>query len=136
MFVPLPSITISWGGEGKKHAYHPYKLHNDPQILPKTQFMELKRLLSAIDYPHFSLRRRLDRKRVLELGGNAVVGEVVSIMKAFQPLVAFINEGGGERREPCTSTNAQFDLQQLEAQVKELEAQIAALTERKGSGGP
>ena len=98
--------------------------------------MELKRLLHEIDYPHFSLRKRLERKRVVEFGGNAVVGEVVSIMKAFQPLVTFINESCIEKHEHFTRATAEADLRQLVAQAKELEAQIAALTERERNGGP
>lgn len=56
-------------------------------------FAELVRLLTAIDYPHFSLRRHLDRNRVVEFNGRGLLDEVLAIMKAFQPLVAFINEG-------------------------------------------
>jgi hypothetical protein len=54
-------------------------------------FAELVQRLTTIEYPHFSLRRRLEKKLVLELGGGELIDEVLSIMKAFQPLVDFIN---------------------------------------------
>ncbi len=55
-------------------------------------FAELVRVLSAIDYPHFSLRRHLDSKRVIELGSSPLLDEVLSTMTAFQPLVVSLND--------------------------------------------
>jgi len=51
-------------------------------------------LLEEIPLSYFSLRKRIDRERVLDLssgGGKRLVKEVVTIMKAFHRLVAFVN---------------------------------------------
>jgi hypothetical protein len=84
-------------------------------------FSELVRLLAEIRYPHFSIRRRLDRNQVIELGGSCLVDEVLNIMTAFQPLVTFLNE------DPV-------EIQRLEAQIRALQAQIDALG--GGTGTP
>ena len=57
-------------------------------------FDYLVRLLEETRLPYLSVRRRIERKQVLELskgGGKALVAEVVKVMKAFHPLVEFIN---------------------------------------------
>lgn len=58
-------------------------------------FDYIKRLLFDIEYPYLSVRRSIDRRRVLELSkpnGDALVAEVLDILKAFHPLVEFINK--------------------------------------------
>ena len=56
------------------------------------EYMET--LLKQIHLPYLSVRRRIDKKQALELSrgnGDDMINEVVSIMKAFHPLVEFIN---------------------------------------------
>ena len=51
--------------------------------------------MKQIHLPYLSVRRRIDRNRALELSrgdGRSLVDEVVGVMKAFHPLVKFINE--------------------------------------------
>lgn len=58
-------------------------------------FEYIEKLLVDIEYPYLSVRRSIDRKRVLELSkpnGDALVAEVVGILKGFHPLVEFINQ--------------------------------------------
>lgn len=58
-------------------------------------FEYIEKLLFDIEYPYLSVRRSIDRKRVLELSnpnGDALVAEVLDILKAFHPLVEFINQ--------------------------------------------
>lgn len=60
-------------------------------------FNYLLGLLKQTPFPYLSVRRRIDRRRVLELSnGNAqaLVDEVVRMMTKFHPLVEFINTGG------------------------------------------
>lgn len=48
-----------------------------------------------VHLPDFWLRRRIGRKRVLELskgGGEKLVSEVLGILKGFHPLVEFVNQ--------------------------------------------
>ena len=62
-------------------------------ISPAFEYIE--RLLLHTEFPYLSLRRRINRTRVLELSnpnGDALVSEVISILKEFHPLVEFINE--------------------------------------------
>ena len=62
-------------------------------------FNYLETLLEKIQYPCLSVRKRIERKRVLELSksnGDALVDEVLGIMNKFHPLVEFIN-GKGEK---------------------------------------
>jgi hypothetical protein len=69
----------------------PYGL-DDPQ---SPGFEYIRALLQQIEYPYLSIRRRIDRKRVLEpSGGNgeALVNEVIGVLKAFHPVVHFINQ--------------------------------------------
>ena len=78
--------------EGGVHKdYHPghYGL-KDPQ---SNGFDYLETLLEQIPFPYLSVRKRLDRKRVLELSkkGDALIDEVLGIMRKFHPLVEFIN---------------------------------------------
>jgi hypothetical protein len=57
-------------------------------------FDYIQTLSSQIQYPYLSVRKRIGRKQVLELSkgsGDALVDEVISILKAFHPLVHFIN---------------------------------------------
>jgi len=52
-------------------------------------------LINQIQYPYLSVRRRIDRKQVVELskgGGKALVDEIVGITKSFHSLVQFVNE--------------------------------------------
>jgi len=68
----------------------PYGL-KDPE---SDGFDYIETLLKQIDLPYLSVRKRIDRKKALDLSegnGDALVNEVVSIMKAFHPLVEFIN---------------------------------------------
>ena len=62
---------------------------------PKSEgFDYVETLLKQIHLPYLSVRKRIDRERALELSagnGDALVNEVVRIMKAFHPLVEFIN---------------------------------------------
>jgi len=58
-------------------------------------FEYIEKLLFDIEYPYLSVRRSIDRKQVLKLSkpnGDALVAEVVGILKGFHPLVEFINE--------------------------------------------
>ena len=58
-------------------------------------FEYIEKLLFDIKYPYLSVRRSIDRNRVLELSkpdGSALVAEIVGILKGFHPLVKFINE--------------------------------------------
>ncbi len=51
-------------------------------------------LLKQIKLPYLSVRRRIDKKQVLELSkgeGDALVNCVVDVMKAFHPVVRYIN---------------------------------------------
>jgi hypothetical protein len=51
-------------------------------------------LIQDIRYPYFSVRKRISRKDVLELSrpnGEQLVNEVTETLKAFHPLVEFIN---------------------------------------------
>ncbi len=51
-------------------------------------------LLEQINLPYLSVRKYFDKQRALDLSkgnGDALVHEAVSIMKAFHPLVEFIN---------------------------------------------
>jgi hypothetical protein len=69
----------------------PYGL-KDPQ---SDGFDYIEKFLEQIDLPCLSVRRHIDRNQALGLsqgGGSALVAEVVGIMKAFHPLVEFINE--------------------------------------------
>lgn len=78
------------GGSCEPHHRGFYGL-KDPK---SSAFDYLVRLLEEIRLPYLSVRRRIERKRVLELskgGGKALVAEVVKVMKAFNPLVEFIN---------------------------------------------
>jgi hypothetical protein len=84
-----PIATLEGGTDKLPHS-RPYGL-KDPNA---AGFDHLETLLRQIPHPHFSLRRRIDRKQVLDLSrGSAqdLVEEVVRIMKAFHPLVEFIN---------------------------------------------
>jgi hypothetical protein len=68
----------------------PYGL-KDPE---SEGFDYFETLLKQIHLPYLSVRKRIDRKKALELSegnGDALVNEVVRIMKAFHPLVEFIN---------------------------------------------
>jgi len=77
---------------GVHKDYHPgpYGL-KDPQ---SNGFNYLETLLEQIQYPYLSVRKRIDRKQVSELSkgnGEALVDEVLGIMREFHPLVEFIN---------------------------------------------
>ncbi len=68
----------------------PYGL-KDPQ---SEGFDYIETLLEQIRLPYLSVRKRIDREKALKLSegnGDALVNEVVNIMKAFHPLVEFIN---------------------------------------------
>ena len=57
-------------------------------------FEYIEKLLLDIKYPDFTVMRRIDRKRVLELSkpnGEALVAEVLGTLKELHPLVEFIN---------------------------------------------
>jgi hypothetical protein len=72
------------------HKKGPYGL-KDPE---SEGFDCFETLLEQIHLPYLSVRKRIDRERALELSernGDALVNKVVSIMKAFHPLVEFIN---------------------------------------------
>ena len=58
-------------------------------------FEYIEKLLFDIAFPYLSVRRSIERKRVLELSrpnGDPLVAEVLAILKAFHSLVEFINE--------------------------------------------
>lgn len=77
--------------EAGVHDSVPYGL-KDPQSLG---FDYVCTLLKQIQYPYLSVRRRLNRKQVVELskrGGKDLVDEIVGITKAFHSLVQFVNE--------------------------------------------
>ena len=77
-------------GVRKDYDPGPYGL-KDPQSVG---FGYLEALLEQIKYPYLSVRRHIDRGQALELskkGGDALVDEVIRVMKAFHPLVEFIN---------------------------------------------
>jgi hypothetical protein len=78
--------------EGDIYQGHvPYGL-KDPN---SPGFDYIRTLLNEIEYPYLSVRRRMPRKQVLELskqGGQALVDQVTAILKAFHPLVEFINQ--------------------------------------------
>jgi hypothetical protein len=50
-------------------------------------------LLEQIKLPYLSIRKRINRKQVLDLSKRegALVDEVLAIMREFHPLVEFIN---------------------------------------------
>lgn len=57
-------------------------------------FDYVERLLFDIEYPYISVRKSIDRRQVLELSmpnGDALVTEVLKILKGFHPLVEYIN---------------------------------------------
>ena len=56
------------------------------------QFQRLLRLLDTIPCPIFSVSKHLDRRHVVALGGNGLISEVSDMMRAFHPLVLFLNE--------------------------------------------
>ncbi len=77
---------------GIRKDYHPepYGL-KDPQ---SSGFNYLETLLEQIPYPYLSVRKRIERKQVLELSkgnGDALVDEMLGIMRKFHSLVEFIN---------------------------------------------
>lgn len=58
-------------------------------------FEYIEKLLFDIEFPYLSVRRSIDRSRVLELShpnGDRLAAEVLAILKSFHPLVEFINE--------------------------------------------
>jgi hypothetical protein len=58
-------------------------------------FEYVEKLLLDIKYPDLTVGRSIDRRKVLELSkpnGDALVAEVLGILKGFHPLVEFINE--------------------------------------------
>lgn len=77
--------------EGGVHQNCPYGL-KDPK---SSGFDYVETLLQKTEFPYLSVRRSIPRKRVLELSkpnGDALVDEVIGILKAFHPLVEFINQ--------------------------------------------
>lgn len=83
-------IATLEGGVRKDYHPGPYGL-KDPQ---SDGFDYLETLLEQIWFPSLSVKKNIDRNDVLELSkgkGDGVVDEVVGIMKAFHPLVEFIN---------------------------------------------
>lgn len=123
-------LALALGGNDWVH--HEMRFLVGPPVLQLTPaevrkpassgFAELVRLLATIPYPHFSVRRHLDSKRVVGLGGSGVVDEVLRIMTAFQPLVVFLNEDAAV-------------VQRLEAELRSLQAQIDALLGKDGTLG-
>jgi hypothetical protein len=90
IFDYYPIATLEGGTRKLRHP-GPYGLKD-----PKSDGFDcLKTLLGQLQFPCFSVRKRIDRKHVLELSlkGNAdtLVDEVVAIMRAFHSLVEFIN---------------------------------------------
>jgi hypothetical protein len=85
-----PIATLSAGTYKPPHS-GAYGL----KVRSATGFEHLRRLLlEEIPLPYFSLRKRIERDRVLELssgGGRKLVKHVLAIMEAFHPLVEFIN---------------------------------------------
>jgi len=78
------------GGVHKDYHLGPYGL-KEPQ---SSGFDYLERLLEQIQFPSLSVKKNIHRKEVFELSkgnGNELVDKVVRIMKAFHPLVEFIN---------------------------------------------
>jgi hypothetical protein len=58
-------------------------------------FEYVEKLLMDIQYPDLTVGRRIERRKALELSkpnGDALVAEVLDILKGFHPLVEFINE--------------------------------------------
>ena len=77
--------------EGGVHDGASYGL-KDPQ---SPGFDYVCTLISQIQYPYLSVRRRISRKKVVELskgGGIALADEIVKTTKAFHSLVQFVNE--------------------------------------------
>jgi len=69
----------------------PYGL-KDPQ---SPGFDYVCTLIRQIKYPYLSVRKRINRKKVVELskgGGKALTDEIVETTKAFHSLVQFVNE--------------------------------------------
>jgi len=87
IFDYYPIATLE-AGIRKLPNPEPYGL-KDPK---SNGFDYLERLLEQIKFPYVSLRKRIDRKRILKLKGDDLVEEVVRFMKAFNPLVEFINK--------------------------------------------
>jgi len=84
-------IATLEAGTYKPPHQGPYGLKDSKSI----GFDDLERLLKQIPLPYFSLRKRIDRKRVLKLSegnGDDLVEEVVRFMKEFHLLVEFINK--------------------------------------------
>jgi hypothetical protein len=77
--------------EGGVYKQVPYGL-KDAQ---SPGFEYIQALVQQIRYPYLSIRRRITRKQVLELSkgnGEALVNEIIDILKAFHPVVDFINQ--------------------------------------------
>lgn len=83
-------ITTLAGGDYQPPHSGVYGLKNAESI----GFDHLNKCLNQVPLAYCRLERRMDRQRVLELsasGGRRLVDEVVGMMAAFHPLVAFIN---------------------------------------------
>jgi hypothetical protein len=82
-------ITKLEGGIYKDYHSETYGL-KDPQSIG---FDYLEMLLEQIKLPYLSIRKRINRKQVLDLSKRegALVDEVLAIMREFHPLVEFIN---------------------------------------------
>ena len=89
------SIARLEAGQRKAPNLGDYGL-TDPDI-GLLGFDYIETLLRQIHLPYLSVRTRIERRRALELSagaGEALVREVVSLMKRFHPLVTFINREG------------------------------------------
>ncbi|MGB7581696.1 MAG: hypothetical protein WBL85_04525 [Sedimentisphaerales bacterium] len=85
-----PIVTLEAGTYRPPHS-GPYGL-KDPK---SSGFDYIEGILEQMPSPYFSLRKRIDRKQVLDMSkgnGDALVETVVCLMKAFHPLVEFINK--------------------------------------------
>jgi hypothetical protein len=76
--------------EGGIYRGVPYGLKD----LQSPGFDYIGTLINQTQFPYLPVRRRISRKRVLELSrpnGERLVNEVIGILKKFHPLVEFIN---------------------------------------------
>jgi len=80
-----------------------YSLKHPESELGQYGFDYIETLLERVCLPYLTVRRRIDRNQALELSqkdqGRALVDEVIRIMRAFHPLVEFINEPDYTRRK-------------------------------------
>jgi hypothetical protein len=105
--VPLPFLVqIEKRKEVRIHVWHSYIIAQinaltvdkvpyglkDPQ---SSSFDYAFKLINEIDYPYLTVRKRIDRQKVIKTskgGGEDLINEILEIMKSLNPLVQFINK--------------------------------------------